>query len=68
MGRLWLKWILAPAFDVAWSYKADSPWVNAHQLSLAGKRDKLMMDDLLSVAKQITSFRPSKAKTSELMK
>ncbi|MCF1264840.1 type II toxin-antitoxin system HipA family toxin [Morganella morganii] len=57
------KWTLAPAFDVAWSYKADSPWVNAHQLTLAGKRDNFMMDDLLSVASQITSLRPGKAKT-----
>ncbi|MBF7957682.1 type II toxin-antitoxin system HipA family toxin [Rahnella victoriana] len=56
------KWTLAPAFDVAWSYKADSPWVNAHQLTLAGKRDKFVMDDLLSVANHITSLRPSKAK------
>jgi len=56
------KWTLAPAFDVAWSFKADSPWVNAHQLTLAGKRDKFVMDDLLSVAKQISGLRPSKAK------
>jgi serine/threonine-protein kinase HipA len=56
------KWTLAPAFDVAWSYKAESPWVNAHQLTLAGKRDKFVMDDLLSVANHITSLRPSKAK------
>ncbi|UYB60232.1 HipA domain-containing protein (plasmid) [Klebsiella michiganensis] len=56
------KWTLAPAFDVAWSYKADSPWVNAHQLTLAGKRDKFVVDDLLSVAKHITSLRPTKAK------
>ncbi|MCZ0785716.1 type II toxin-antitoxin system HipA family toxin [Dickeya solani] len=56
------KWTLAPAFDVAWSYKADSPWVNAHQLTLAGKRDNFQINDLLSVATQITSLRPSKAK------
>ena len=41
------KWKLAPAFDIAYSYKPDSPWVNAHQLSLNGKRDGFTKVDLL---------------------
>ncbi|ATF93843.1 type II toxin-antitoxin system HipA family toxin [Cedecea neteri] len=57
------KWTLAPAFDVAWSYKENSPWVNTHQLSIAGKRDNFHIDDMLSVAKNITGLRPSKARS-----
>ncbi|WP_241648586.1 type II toxin-antitoxin system HipA family toxin [Rosenbergiella collisarenosi] len=56
------RWTLAPAFDVAWSYKADSPWVNAHQLTLAGKRDRFVINDLLSLSTQISGLRPIKAK------
>lgn len=50
-------WRLAPAFDVAYSYKANSPWVNSHQLSLNGKRDHFDYDDLMAVASLIGNFR-----------
>lgn len=49
-------WQLAPAFDIAFSYKPDSPWVNAHQLSLNGKRDDFTYADLVQAAKLITNF------------
>ena len=51
------RWRLAPAFDVAYSYKPGSPWVNSHQLSLNGKRDHFTVDDLLAVASQIGEFK-----------
>lgn len=41
------QWKLAPAFDIAYSYKPGSPWVNSHQLSLNGKRDHSTREDLL---------------------
>lgn len=50
-------WRLSPAFDVAYSYKPGSPWVNAHQLSLNGKRDHFVMADLLAVSRLIGNFR-----------
>lgn len=50
------NWQLAPAFDVAYSYKPGSPWVNSHQLSLNGKRDNFTMEDLLAIAKLIGNF------------
>lgn len=50
-------WRLAPAFDIAYSYKKDSPWVNSHQLSINGKRDGFTRDDLLVVAQLIANFR-----------
>jgi serine/threonine-protein kinase HipA len=49
-------WRLAPAFDVAYSYKKDSPWVHSHQMTINGKRDFFKMDDLLSVASLIGNF------------
>jgi serine/threonine-protein kinase HipA len=49
-------WQLAPAFDIAYSYKPGSPWVNSHQLSLNGKRDNFTSDDLLTAANLISNF------------
>lgn len=42
-------WQLAPAFDLAFSYKRDSPRVHAHQLSMNDKRDDFVRADLLAV-------------------
>lgn len=50
------QWQLAPAFDVAYSYKPGSPWVNSHQLSLNGKRENFTRDDLLGAAKLLSNF------------
>jgi len=50
-------WRLSPAFDVAYSYKANSPWVSSHQLSINGKRDHFNRDDLLQVGQAISNFR-----------
>mgnify|MGYP003306847297 CR=1 FL=1 len=43
-------WSLAPAYDVTFSYRKDSIWVNAHQMLINGKADKILIDDLLEVA------------------
>ncbi|MCW9015905.1 MAG: type II toxin-antitoxin system HipA family toxin, partial [Kangiellaceae bacterium] len=51
------QWRLSPAFDVAYSYKPGSPWVNSHQLSLNGKRDNFNREDLMVVATLINNFR-----------
>lgn len=49
-------WKLTPAYDMCWSYKADSDWVASHQMTVNGKRDAFTIDDLLAVARHITSF------------
>lgn len=46
------NWELAPAFDLAYSYKPDSEWVNSHQLTLNGKRDEFTPADLLQPAER----------------
>ncbi|MEE9309717.1 MAG: type II toxin-antitoxin system HipA family toxin [Cocleimonas sp.] len=51
------SWRLSPAFDLAYSYKKDSPWVNAHQMSLNGKRDNFSRDDLFAVSELIGNFK-----------
>lgn len=50
------QWQLAPAFDIAYSYKPGSPWVNSHQLSANGKRDNFIREDLLAIATLISNF------------
>jgi serine/threonine-protein kinase HipA len=39
------EWTLAPAFDVTYAYRPDSPWVGRHQLSMNGKRDGFGLAD-----------------------
>ncbi len=40
------RWSLAPAFDVAYSYRPDSIWVSQSQLTLNGKQDEFTYDDI----------------------
>lgn len=56
------KWRLAPAFDIAYSYKPGSEWIDCHQMVLNGKRDDFTRDDLLAVANQIDDFSHQAAK------
>jgi len=51
------KWRLSPAFDLAYSYKKGSPWVDSHQMSLNGKRDNFVRDDLLVVGSLLSNFK-----------
>jgi len=38
-------WHLAPAFDVAFSFKPGSKWVNSHWMTINGKRDGFNRED-----------------------
>ena len=42
-------WRLAPAYDLAYSYKPGSPWVASHWMTLNGKRDDFTREDFYSV-------------------
>ncbi|QIX96386.1 type II toxin-antitoxin system HipA family toxin [Cedecea sp. FDAARGOS_727] len=55
------RWVLAPAYDIAYSYKPGSPWVDKHQMTIAGKRDNFTREDLLSVGQLIGSLTPRKS-------
>lgn len=45
------KWQLAPAYDIAYSYKPESPWVSSHWMKLNGKRDNFTRNDFYSLKK-----------------
>lgn len=45
------RWQLAPAYDVAYSYKPDSKWVNQHWMQLNGKRENFTRNDIYSLEK-----------------
>jgi serine/threonine-protein kinase HipA len=44
------QWILAPAYDVTYSYNPSGDWTSSHQMTLNGKRDHFTTDDLLKAA------------------
>lgn len=45
------QWQLSPAYDLAYSYKPGSKWVNSHWMSLNGKRDNFDRNDIYSLEK-----------------
>ncbi|MGV0035073.1 MAG: type II toxin-antitoxin system HipA family toxin [Candidatus Azotimanducaceae bacterium WSBS_2022_MAG_OTU7] len=54
------KWSLAPAYDLAYSYKPGSKWVNSHWMSLNGKRDNFTRSDFYSLEKLSPIFSKKK--------
>lgn len=44
-------WSLSPAFDVAYSYNPTGAWTARHQMSINGKRDDFVKDDLIALAR-----------------
>ena len=51
-------WALAPAYDITFSYKASSRWIDKQQLRCNGKRDGFTTDDLYEAAKAADVRRP----------
>jgi len=54
------QWRLSPAYDLAYSYKPGSQWVNSHWMSLNGKRDGFSREDFYSLETLIPSFSRNK--------
>lgn len=52
------KWQLAPAYDIAFSYKPGSKWVNSHWMGLNGKRDNFDRNDFKSLSQVSPMFTP----------
>ena len=57
------QWRLAPAYDLAYSYKPGSKWVNSHWMSLNGKCDNFSRDDFYSLEKLSPMFTRAKINT-----
>jgi len=45
------RWSLSPAFDVTYSYNPSGAWTSTHQMSVNGKRDGFVLNDLLELAR-----------------
>jgi serine/threonine-protein kinase HipA len=45
------EWSLSPAFDVAYSYNPTGAWTSRHQMSINGKRDGFVQEDLVALAR-----------------
>ena len=45
-------WRLSPAYDMTFSYRKSSTWVNAHQMLINGKADEITKDDFMKVAEK----------------
>jgi serine/threonine-protein kinase HipA len=43
-------WSLAPAYDMIWAWKPGNPWLDSHQMSINGKRDRFTVADLRATA------------------
>jgi serine/threonine-protein kinase HipA len=54
------QWQLTPAYDLAYSYKPGSPWVNNHWMRLNGKRDNFIREDFYSFEKLSPIFSKRK--------
>lgn len=53
-------WNLSPAYDVSWSYLPGNFWVDSHQMTINGKRDKFEVADLEAVANQVRGLDAKK--------
>ena len=45
------RWSLSPAFDVIYSYNPSGSWTSEHQMSINGKRDGFVTDDLVELGR-----------------
>jgi serine/threonine-protein kinase HipA len=56
------NWRLAPAFDIIYAYNPGGAWTSRHQMTLNGRRDGFLTDDLLAAATH-ADLRTPKAKS-----
>ncbi len=47
------RWSLAPAYDVTWACDPTNRWLQAHQMTINGKREHVTVEDLVAVEKRI---------------
>lgn len=45
------NWSLAPAFDMTYSCQPSGNWTSSHQMTVNGKRDNFMLEDLVACGK-----------------
>ena len=47
------RWRLSPAYDVIYAYNPRGDYTSKHQMSINGKRDNFLKQDLISLAKEM---------------
>jgi serine/threonine-protein kinase HipA len=52
------KWQLSPAYDITYAYNPENFWLKAHQMSVNGKREDILLQDLIAVAKNVGIKKP----------
>ncbi|MBC2712114.1 MAG: type II toxin-antitoxin system HipA family toxin [Desulfosarcina sp.] len=52
------QWKLSPAYDVTYSHNPAGKWTNRHQMSINGKQDQFVLDDLVRVGRSISISKP----------
>ena len=50
------RWELAPAYDLAYSFKPGNKWINSHWMSMNGKRDDFSRKDFHAMEKLSPAF------------
>jgi serine/threonine-protein kinase HipA len=51
---------LAPAYDIAYSYKPDSKWVGTHWMRFNGKQDNFVRSDFQDLSYLSPMFTPNR--------
>ncbi len=54
------KWSLAPAYDIAYSYKPASKWVGTHWMRFNGKQDNFVRSDFQGLSSLSPMFTPNR--------
>ena len=52
------KWKLSPAFDVIYAHNPAGKWTNQHQMSINGKRNNFVVEDMIAVGDSISIRKP----------
>ncbi len=55
-------WLLAPAFDLIYSFNPSGDWTASHQMTVNGKRDGFTLEDFKACAK-VASMKRGRAET-----
>ncbi len=54
------NWQLAPAYDLAYSYRPGNKWINSHWMTMNGKRDDFTREDFHALGKLSPLFTRSR--------
>jgi serine/threonine-protein kinase HipA len=57
------RWSLAPAYDVTWACEPTNRWLQTHQMTINGKRERITVEDLVTVEKRIGLKRGTAKRT-----